>query len=113
MTKKLIQKGIKQGCILAPLLFSILLSDLAQSLDPVNGHLSKFGSHLLSLLLYADDTAILSFTEVGLQQYLDAFLEYWQLNLLSINYSESKIEGFFKKMVPLQMGVLGRNLLNK
>ena len=72
------QKGLKQGEITIPLLFSLLINEL--SLDIMNN--GKHGVQLhpdiieLFIMLFADDVVLLSYTPVGLQ---------YQLNLLARN----------------------------
>ena len=66
------QKGLKQGEITSPLLFSLLINDL--SLNMNNG---KHGAQLhpkifeLIIMLFADDVVLLSYTVVGQQHLLN------------------------------------------
>ena len=66
-----INQGVKQGCILSPLLFNIFMSDLQKELE--QGHcepVSIATDTISGCLTWADDLLILSKTEEGLQNML-------------------------------------------
>lgn len=103
--------GVRQGENLSPLLFSIFLNDLEACLrkDGVNGlsyintetikYLSDDDVEMwlrLYVLLYADDTIILSESEADLQNALNSLNSYCQTWDLSVNASKTKIVIFFK-----------------
>ena len=62
--------GLKQGCVLSPLMFNLYVNDLPfcfnQSHDPV-----IVGKYLTNVLMYADDLVLLSTSKEGLQKCLD------------------------------------------
>ena len=81
-------RGVRQGCVLSPLLFNIYVNDLPRSFDkscsPVMLEDLK-----INCLMYADDILLLSETEEGLKQCIDKLCLYnkkWRLN---INESKS------------------------
>ena len=91
------QRGLRQGENLSPVIFSIFLNDLQSHLlsngsngidipvDEVQGWLK------LLVLLYADDTVIVSNNAVDLQNTLNNFSEFcsdWKLN---VNHSKSNV----------------------
>ena len=80
--------GLKQGCILSPILFSLYINDLVDIFDdecrPVNLDQSK-----ISCLLYADDLVILSESATGLQTYLDKLNDYCNRWNLKINMKKT------------------------
>ena len=65
--------GVKQGCPLSPNLFGLYLDDLQAALqDTQDSNWPVLGDIALTLLLYADDLAILSHSQEGLQRLMDA-----------------------------------------
>lgn len=98
--------GVRQGENLSPFLFSIFLNDLEEYLrnnnvDDINCETPEIENELyiylkLSILLYADDTVILSESDSGLQHALNVFYSYcneWQLN---VNVEKTKVLIFSK-----------------
>lgn len=84
-------KGVKQGCILAPFLFNLFLSDLPDHLQKIESHAPKLNQKPVPLLLYADDAVLLSLTSLGLKRLLSSLILYCECNKLSINYEKTKI----------------------
>ena len=65
--------GVRQGCVLSPTLFSIFINSIAEKMN----HKGKHGIQLLPgmvelfILLFADDIALISQSQIGLQNQLD------------------------------------------
>lgn len=87
--------GLKQGCLLGPLLFSLYIYDLQGMLNSMRGDAPRIGTLSIGSLLYADDVAIFDLTPIGLQRQLDALTKYAEDHFLKINIS--KILIFRKK----------------
>ena len=91
-------QGLKQGCVMSPILFSLLINELASEII-VKG---KHGVHLtpdeieLFLLLFADDLTLLSATVVGLQNQLNILQRETARLRLTVNLDKSKIIVFRK-----------------
>ena len=93
------ETGVRQGENLSPLLFSIYMNDLEQffCLDGQNGvRISASDNEInlllrLFVLLYADDTLILSDNEEEFQIMLNRFDEYCKIWKLTVNVEKSKI----------------------
>ena len=85
-------RGVRQGCILNPLLFNLYLNDLAFSFDNVlsDPFVLPNGTRLNSLL-YAHDLIILSRSKLGLQNCLNVLSSYCNSWMLRINPKKTKI----------------------
>ena len=90
-----INLGVRQGCVLSPLLFNIFLSDLSKKLDSIDGKV-KVNNSEISSLFWADDIVILSESETGLKEMLGALEEYTSQNKLEINTDKTKVMIFNK-----------------
>lgn len=93
--------GLRQGESLSPVLFSLFLNDMQASLESYGG----IGVELknipdaslwlkLLILLYADDTVIVSSCPDDFQKCLDAFSQYCNLWHLKVNLNKTKIVVF-------------------
>lgn len=63
-------QGVRQGCILSPLLFNIYLADLPRRLELPETHGPKIGDKILNSVIWADDLVLLSDSEEGLNKML-------------------------------------------
>ena len=89
-------KGVRQGCVLSPLLFNIFLADLQPILDNCGDNV-KVNEHInISCLLWADDILMLSETDKGLQTKLNALENYCDQNKLSVNTKKTQCMIFNK-----------------
>ena len=112
--------GVKQGENLSPFLFSIFLNDLEEffvqnttdSLDYITdlcqNELTMYMK--LFLILYADDTVLLSENEDGLKKTLDVFEQYCNAWKLRVNIKKTKIVIFSKRKYKKNMSF---NLFNQ
>ena len=64
-----INRGVRQGCILSPDLFSLYSEMIMRHLEGTPG--IQFGGHSSNNLRYADDTVLIAETEEDLQELLD------------------------------------------
>ena len=90
-------KGVRQGCILSPLLFNIFLADLPLPLSNPTHENPQIGTNKeLSCILWADDLVMFSKTEDGLQNMIRKLSDYTKQNGLSINTEKTKCMIFNK-----------------
>lgn len=82
--------GVKQGCLLSPLLFSFFINDLV---NYVNGGV-QINNSLFKILAYADDVVLLATDGVALQQMINSLQNYCLKWNLKINLNKSKIVVF-------------------
>jgi len=99
-------RGVRQGENLSPLLFSIYLNDLENYIKEESGGVrieaTAEALHFyvnLYVLLYADDTIILSESPEDLQGSLDTLNEYCKIWKLEVNISKTKVVIFSRGKV--------------
>ena len=85
-------KGVRQGCILSPMLFNLYLNEIPSRLDnnDTDGILLPNGSRL-NCLLYADDLVLISNSTKGLQNALTILSQFYEDWLLNVNAKKTKI----------------------
>jgi hypothetical protein len=90
--------GLKQGCILSSLNFSLLINEVAHAVNFKGKHGFQFlpGLQEFFLLLFADDIGLISTTFAGLQNQIDNLQTASELLGLSVNLDKTKIKVFRK-----------------
>ena len=87
----IVNQGVRQGCVLSPLLFNIFLSDLPELLLNAGCCPAKLtNSNVIGCIVWADDILMLSETKDGLQNMLHILGEYSSKNFMDINYTKTK-----------------------
>ena len=85
--------GLRQGCILSPLLFNIYINDLVKELNELGKGIDINGVRV-SCLLYADDVVILAENEQNLQDMLDTVTHWCQKWNMTINEKKTQVVHF-------------------
>ena len=88
-----VNAGVKQGCLISPSLFAVYINDLAQRINDLQCGI-KIDDIFLSILLYADDIALIAPDELKLQQMLDVVTSWCSEWKLHINASKTQIVHF-------------------
>lgn len=88
-----VNSGVKQGCILSPLLFSMYLNDLALEIKAL-GCGVDVGGEQVSLLLYADDIVFVAPSAGDLQHMLDVLYHWCERWNMVVNPDKSKVVHF-------------------
>ena len=94
-----LRKGVKEGCILSPLLSDIFFNNLVREIKALGlGHMSEALYILVALLLFADDIVVIADSPHELQQLLTALSQYaarWRFELSS---SKTKVLVFNNRL---------------
>ncbi len=91
--------GVKQGDTLSPTIFGIFINDIVDDVKSVNIGINIDGINVC-ILLYADDIALLSETEEGLQKLLSKVYEWSRKWKIKFNAHKSNILHVRQPQVP-------------
>jgi hypothetical protein len=86
-----IGKGVLQGEILSPALFSLFINDIVSELLEKSSDGVLILDTLIQILLFADDMVVLATSPLGLQQHIRVLEAYFARMKLKVNLTKTKI----------------------
>jgi len=96
--------GVKQGCPLSPLLFSLYINNMGREIsEGIEGAVTGDRVNCVSYMLYADDLGLTTYDPGEMQMMLNKFHTYAEKKGLTVNTAKSEVVHFSSKSVsPLQ-----------
>ncbi len=88
------RKGVKQGCPLSPLLFSLYINDVDSEFEGIEGAITATPKVNVSHLLYADDLTLTSNNTQDMQNMLTRLRRYADRKGLTVNVDKSHVVVF-------------------
>ena len=87
-------RGVRQGCMLSPLLYSIFINPIVQRINQL--HLGvEIAGERTSILLYADDMVLIADNPNDMQRMLDEALEFSRDYAFDFNVDKTKAQAFY------------------
>ena len=94
-----IDVGVRQGCVLSPILFDVFVDGLARAVKATGLGVNVDGDEPLALLLYADDLVLIADSEKDLQKMLDEVHRHCKMWRVELNQKRTKVVVFGKRGV--------------
>ena len=106
-------RGVKQGCPLSPLLFSLYVNDIGNIAEGCKGAVTGTDSASVTYMQYADDPAFFSHDPAELQKMLNRLSGYAHRKSLIINVQKYEVVCFNSKGTLPVFKLNGEELANK
>jgi hypothetical protein len=101
------KKGLRQGCVLSPILFALYVDGLQEELQKNGG--TKIGDVTIPALLFADDIVLISETPQHLQTQITTTNLHCKKKGMFINFDKSKVMVMGKREAKSLWVVTGKN----
>lgn len=114
MTEEIkIKRGVRQGCVLSPLLFNVYSEAIFKEalFDAVEG--ITVGGERINNIRYADDTVLLADNEEDMQAIINRVVEVSTIYGLEINTQKTKLMVISKQNLPEPRITIGSNQLGR
>ena len=98
-----IKRGVRQGCVLSPDLFSLYTQVIMDEISELPG--VKIGGRNINNIRYADDMVVMAETEEGLQILMDKLREECGKFGLRINIGKTEVMGVTKRRERLPVNI--------
>ncbi len=100
-------RGVKQGCPLSPLLFSLYINDVDCIARDVRGAVTGIADVNVTHMLYADDLSLTAIEPGQLQMMLDRLSAYALRKELIVNTSKPEVVHFNSRRTRVPVFTLG------
>ena len=92
--------GLKQGCLLSPMLFNLYLNDFICNVKESGLGISVDGEKI-AILVYADDIVLIAENEQDLQTMMNMLNDWCKIWQMSVNIDKTNVIHFRPKSIPL------------
>ncbi|KAG1664358.1 Cyclin-dependent-like kinase 5 [Nymphon striatum] len=100
----IIEKGVRQGCVLSPILFNIYSEELIEE-ELIDTEGVKINGDSIKTIRYADDTAVVATSQLELQKMISRIHEMCTKYGMSINIKKTKVMVVRKKKEQHTQGI--------